>query len=571
MFGKNKHNKMSKSKIYADFVIIGGGTAGCVLASQLATKYRVVLLEAGVDESKNPLITDPLASGNLVLAHTNEFFFGLGHEKGGVVENTRFAGVAGELMGGGSSVNGMQYVRGTPEFFTQWQNYVNDPSWGPDAASSTYKQLETFQGVAGQFDPTNHGYQGPLNVRQGVVNLEAATAFQNALSSLGYPVNQDYNSSSIGSFLYWQLNQTPSEIRASSNTAFLPDLYSIGCNVYKSCSLPCLTVYTKARVTKMRFTQKCCSDKPKAKAVVAIINGVEYVFRSYEKIILSSGFQSPVLLQLFGIGDTSVLQKLCITPIYHNPNVGKHMLNHPIIVLTGVGNVPSPTNPDFPALYSGGAQLPNPTIPGSTTRSLEMIGIATPAGTMANNKLLKAFKMRGCPYFNKYHGRCPFASGSIGTTSKGEEKGVGAFTIATLILDAKSEGTITINNSDPLRMPEFEYNYFGDPSDLATAVGAYKVMYQTLVGMGLTPLGPSESEDITSYILTNYSQAYHWTGSCRMAPSAAEGVVDKDGNVFGVEGLMVADVTVVPFNAAGNTAAPAFLVGATMAKKLLSS
>lgn len=517
-----------------DYIIVGGGTAGCVLASRLQSKGTVLCLEGGLIQDNNPLIAQPTAAGSLVLNYTNDFFWPLGHARVDVApDNKRFPAVAGETLGGGSSVNGMQYVRGSSSFFADWQTISGDADWGPINATNVYKALEKFNGVPGQFNPAAHGFTGPVDIRQAALNVQAATIFQAACATAsGYPAISDYNdpATPIGPFLYWQLFEQPSGIRESSSTAYLQGtLTQKEPNIFVTANNR-LVVYTQAHVTKVLFSSAIGASQPRASGVKAIVSGNETVFFARKKVILCSGFQSPLLLQASGIGDPALLNSLNIPVVVNNPNVGKNMENHPIFSLTATGTVPPATTPDPNGLYSGGAELPDPSV-GGTTRALQFIGIATP----------------GAP---------------------------GAFTIATLLLKAKSLGTVNLLYPDPLRMPIYDFNYFTDPADIATAVAAYDIMYRTLVGMGLTPLGPdpvTQPAAVVTYILTTYSQAYHWTGACRMTQSAATGVVDNTGHVFGVSDLIVADITIIPTSPTGNCAAPAFLIGNIIANKLLAA
>lgn len=226
IFGLNAHDSHQEKpcECSAEYIIVGGGTTGCVLARRLSEHHSVILLEAGLIQDNDPLISDPLNNGNLVLGYTNEFFMPLGHSLyGRAFDNRRFAGIAGELLGGGSSVNAMQYVRGTKAYYAAWEALVKDSSWGPKNVFNEFKKMETFFGVPNQFKPKAHGEHGPIDVRQATNNLPASNEFVQAIVDQGYPGPIDYNDPKypIGAFAYWQLNQKPDKMRESSSTAYL--------------------------------------------------------------------------------------------------------------------------------------------------------------------------------------------------------------------------------------------------------------------------------------------------------------------------------------------------------------
>lgn len=514
-----------------DFIIVGAGTAGCALAKKLSKKFSVLLIEHGIFVNDDPSISIPSNNGTLVLQHTNEFFWGLGHATG--VGGQRNPAVAGDVLGGGSTVNGMQYVRGTKQQFNTVSQNLGDPDWGCDNVLNIYKKIEKFNGVPDQFNPNIHGFKGPLDIRQAVGELESAKIFQNAMANIDEPIppfpDGDYNDVcsplTTGSFLYWQLTQTPEKIRESSNTAYLDKiLRKKSRNIYVSCNKKYqLTMFTKTFVKKVIIDKSCC--KPKAEGVKILFGGhcCHSVYANKE-VILCTGFQSSKLLELSGIGDKEILNKNKIKTIYNNSNVGRNLLNHPVISLLGTGTENQfGIVTDEQGLYSGGAEIDG--VDGE--RRYQLIGI--PVG--AKN-----------------------------------------FLIANVLLVPESKGEIHIQSSDPTRMPLFNFNYF-DPNtpDLDNTVIIYKTMYKILVQMNLTPQGPPIDDDdaIKIYILTSFSQAYHWTGACRMANSSSEGVTNSNGEVFGVDDLRVSDIFIFPINPRGNTQALAYLIGNIIAKKIL--
>jgi choline dehydrogenase len=538
-------------KTTADIIIVGGGNAGCTLAYLLSQRYSVILLEAGTDLSDDPRIFTPSESGTLI-NYVNKYFYPLGHSiKTSPPNDLRQPqpGVSGEILGGGSSVNGMQYVRGTGEYFERWAAAVGDPEWGSPNVSEVYKRIERFNGVTGNFNPTAHGYQGPLDVKQIVVNEQAATVFTTAASVVGgVPNNIDYNDlqNPLGSFVYFQATETPTSLRASSFTAYLKSILrkKKSCdNVYRAhCTCKSLQVVVKARVQRINFEDSDCKRSRKrqhsqtARSVSAVVNGECVEFCARKKVILTAGFQSASLLQLSGIGDSNHLSSICVDTIIHNPNVGQHVVNHPIISITGAVTggagpfTPLPPNYDPQGLYSGGAQLSSVSAPG--IRAYQLIGVASPT--------------------------------QVGLSPS-------AFTIIGLMLDAKSQGYIQIDSSDPNRPPLFDFKYFSDPSDITSGIEIYTYMYNILVQMGLSPLGPDPSDTVAvqTFVTTQYRQAYHWTGMTRMSRTPSDGVVDTDGKVFRTSNLYVADISVAPFNALGNTQALAYLIPNIIADKLL--
>lgn len=529
-------------KTTSGIVIIGAGNTGCAAAKLLADKCSVTVLEAGFDQTDDPDIVIPSRNGNLVLDRTNEYFAGLGHATTDVPNPPayrRFPAIAGLLPGGGSSVNGMQQVQGTAAYYAMLAQLLNDPEWGAANVSEVFKRIQTFNGVA-DYDPAAHGYSGPLDVKQVVLNLQAAELFSSTTATVeGVPENIDYNdfANPIGTFRYWQVTETPQSTRAEAYSAYLkaglvqskddPNVYIATDTRYP------LQVVMRAHLQKIHFDP--CASKPRAVGVTVAVGGVCTRFNASRYVILSTGFQTSSILQCSGVGDAGLLSSLGIDVVVDNPNVGQHMVNHPLITLTGLVDstkpnpfTPLPADYDPQGLYSGGAVLPD----GTGERIYELIGIASP--TIA--------------------GVAPVA-----------------FTIAGLDLAAKSEGQIKIYDKDINRMPNYDFRYLSDPSDVASMIDLYTKEYNILTAMGLLPQGPDPVADpagVENYIRTKFSPAYHWTGMNRMATSSADGVVASDGRVFGTQNLYVADVTIMPRNPLGNTQAMAYLAGNIIADKL---
>lgn len=527
----------------ADYVVVGLGGAGAAVARRLSCKWEVIGLESGTKDDDDPLIFNPLNSGILVPQYINKFFMPNGHTQ--VSDGERFwPYVGGRVFGGGTAVNGMQYVESTPDYWNEIAAIANDPTWGYANVKSVYKDIQNYHGAG---LPCLHGDDGPVDIRAGVTNLEAAEAYVAASNEVtGDKTVIDYNNPKTpnGSYINWQLFQTPGKARVSSSTAYLDNVRKFcECNdgtspvkcreVYLSKSRK-LRIYGKSTVNYVIFerTPSSCeeygSDKPvpRATAVSTLVDGQEVIFRARKGVILCAGFNSPLILQRSGIGHAEELKKLGIKSVHHNPQVGENLFNHSLYVLTGLAtDQPVPgTVTDAEALYTGGAFAADPTTPGDN-RAFQYIGLAS----------------------------APFA-----------------FTIVLQPLVPKSSGFVKLYNSDPNKPPYMQFRYLNTQSEIDSAVAGVKIMRDTLIKMGLTPtVDLSTEEQLLEFININIAQSYHWVGACSMNRDARLGVVDGDLKVHGVKGLYVADDSILPRVPDGNTAAPAILIGNILVNKLL--
>ena len=524
----------------SEVIVVGAGNAGCALARQLSSKYSVTLLEYGYDQSSDPEIATPSSNFTLASQHTNRYFCPLGNATAAQAapSTARGPAFAGKTMGGNSAVNALQMTQGTSSYYDQWAALVGDSSWGSANVDSIYKRIQKFNGIA-DYNPSAHGFTGPLDVKQVVVNEQAADFFSTTTSTLeSVAINVDYNdfASPIGTYKYWQVTETPNSSRADAYSAYLKSVVvqdPANPNVYRSVGTPFpIKIVTRARLQQILFNTS--SGTPNATGVMAVVDGIITQFTSTKYVVLATGFQTSAYLQCSGIGDAAHLTSLGITPLIDNPNVGQHMLNHIVIPLTGVvGLNPNPFTPlppgfDTQGLYSGGAQLAN--LLGD--RAYQFVCTADPV-----------------------------AEGVTPTS----------FTISGIAMDMKSEGYISIFDRDINSIPIYNYNYFSDPYDITSAVAMYTKMYNVLVAMGLTPQGPDpvlNPADVITYITSNFTNANHWVGMNRMSVNSSTGVVDHNALVFGTQNLYVCDISIVPLNTQGNIQAVAYLLGNIIADKL---
>lgn len=529
------------SEFRADFIIVGLGAAGAVVLRMLSDKgYNVIGIEAGGNHDNDPLIFDSQNALSLESAYTWKFFYNQETKPNPDIvlsngNNLVLNYTTGRLNGGGTSINGMQYVRSPDDYWNEW-GAINGPNWNAKAASKAYKKLEKFQGVPKCYNSDSHGFEGKMQIRQApeketVMATKFATALAKATSS---PIIKDYNdpSTPIGTFTRWSLFQQPNGIRASSSTNFLEDIIDTN---GKS-----LSKYHKVRVLQNTTVNKVIFNGNKAIGVEAIRNGQTIIIKSKLEVILSSGIHSNEILQRSGIGDGKLLKSLNIPVIFDNPNVGVGSRNH--LISSAVFSV----NPkDYPgtgkdpdSLYTGGAFLPNPD--GTKERGFQWIGINSPPSDTSPSLLTVVF-------YN---------------------------------LNPESFGTDQIQDKDPLRVSAVAENLMSNPIDLQRIVDVYQKQIIPLNNEfianypGYKLLQPSldiinNKNLLEQYIKDNLDHAHHWTGTVKMDSLSNGGVVNNKGKVYGAECLRVADISVAPVQPRGNTAGPAFSVGQIISDQII--
>jgi len=515
-----------------DYIIVGTGPAGAVIAKTLTDdkKNSVLVIEAGSNNDKDNPIRDSTMALELEERFFPQYFWqGEGVPQPGL-DDRSFEWTTGRLSGGGSSINGEQYVRPTSAVMKEWERLLG-PLWSPRRAVLRFKKLEKYNGVTD--NPAARGYRGRIDIRQApdqptsmakklVLAIERATGLQEIL---------DYNDpkTPLGPFTRWQLYQHPSGRRESSSTAFLSsDIVNPsgrGVNGRR------LRVLYNSTVLRVLFVGK------QAKAVEILKDGKRITASARKKIIIAAGINSAQILLLSGIGPASLLKKAGIPPIFNNPNVGRSLRNHTLNFAVFTTN---PSDRALPpgnanALYTGGAYLPDPTGSSPDRRAVQMLGI-------------------------------------------GSE---GMLTLALIYLRPKSRGSINIQNNDPLKIVLGDEGFLSNPSDMDAVKNIYKT-YVKSIAAELASIDPSyrlvsptpdvidDDSKLEDFIKQNFDHNHHQQSSLRMAPLRRGGVVDRHGNVHGVKNLMIADASIIPFTVDGNTSAAAYLIGYTVARTLLS-
>jgi choline dehydrogenase len=529
--GDSKMDSSHSMNIF-DFIVVGTGPAGAVIAKTLTDdkKTSVLVLEAGENNDRD----QPIRDSRFALELEDEFFPEYFWQGEGVpqpeVDDRTFEWTTGRLSGGGSSINGEQYVRPTPAVLKEWERLLGS-LWSPEQAIRSFKQLENFHGKTNS--PEFHGFNGRLNIRQAPNNspnmtkklvsaIEQATGFNQIL---------DYNDprTPIGPFTRWQLFQKNNGQRESSSTAFLssdimtPDGY--GVNGRK------LRVVYKSSTLRILFREKT------AIGIEFLKEGKKVKAFARKKVIISAGINSAQLLMLSGVGPSNDLRQVGIPVVFDNPNAGKHLTNHTLNTATFTVNqrdIPELQNDPF-SLYTGGAFLPNP-LNGSNNRrrGVQLIGIVSE----------------------------------------------GNLNIAIIFLQPKSRGSIKLQNNDPLKIVLADEGFLENEYDLEAIKAIYRVYIKGIaeqlskIDQNYQLVNPTletidNDEELENFIKENFGHNHHQQSSLRMAPINQGGVVDRYGNVHGVNNLIVADAQIIPFTVDGNTSASAYLIGYTIAKHLM--
>lgn len=522
----------SQSKNTFDFIVVGTGPAGAVIAKTLTDdkKTSVLVLEAGENNDKDEPISDSRFAPELEEKFFSEYFWqGEGVPQPGVDEKS-FEWTTGRLSGGGSSINGEQYVRPTSAVLKEWESHLGS-LWSPEHAIHAFKQLEKYHGKTNS--PEIHGFCGRINIRQ---TPDIPTSISKKLVSsiehvTGLNKILDYNDpkTPLGPFTRWQLYQKTNGQRESSSTAFFssdimtPD--GIGMNGRK------LRVLYKSTALRILFKGK------KAVGIEFLQEGKMVQVFARKKVIISAGINSAHLLMLSGIGPSKDLRDVGIPVVFDNSNVGKFLTNHTLNTATFTINqkdIPELQNDPY-SLYTGGAFLPHPLTGNSNrNRAVQLLGF------VAEEKLI----------------------------------------IAILFLQAKSRGSIKIQSKDPLKIVLADEGFLDNSYDLESIKEIYKT-YIKKIALKLSEIDPTyqlinpsletidDDEQLENFIKENFGHNHHQQSSLRMAPINEGGVVDRYGRVHGVKNLIVADASIIPFTVDGNTSAAAYLIGYTIAKQLI--
>ncbi|QFY08211.1 choline dehydrogenase [Nonomuraea phyllanthi] len=485
-----------------DYVIAGGGAAGAVVAARLVerTSARVLLLEAG-GEAGLPAIRQTGIPGMAALwgdpAVTWPYV---------TVPQAGLAGRTvplpqGRVLGGGSSINAMLYVRGNRRDYDGWAAQGND-GWSYDEVLPCFRRAEDYGDGAGP----HHGTGGPMTVSRLSAMSEVSRAFLRAAAELGFPGGEDWDYNGAvqeGAFAY-QSTRTKDEQRSSTAFSYLDPLRGH----------PRLTVLTGATATRVLL------DGTVATGVEYVRDGAVHRAEASTEVIVSCGaLASPKLLMLSGIGPAAALREHGLAVAADLPGVGANLHDHLIL---GVA-------------YAARSELPLPEL-------LAEVGLFPP----------------GDPDLQLLFGPVQFVADEYRVDGP-------VFTFAPVLARPRSRGTLALRSADPADAPLVDPRYLAEPADLAALVRGIELCRELAHTAALCSFhdresAPGRGTDLAAYVRATATTVWHPVGTCRMGPDQGA-VVDPALRVRGIDRLRVADASIMPSIPAGNTAAATVMIG----------
>ncbi len=522
-----------------DYVVVGAGSAGCVVASRLSEDpgIRVLLVEAGPAD-RNPWIHVPGGLFKLIHNPGVDWCYQTEPEPG--LDGRRMRWPRGRVLGGSSSINGMVYIRGQREDFDHWASLGN-AGWAYDDVLPYFRRSEDQQRGADDY----HGVAGPLAVSDPRFRLPIVDAFVRAAVEAGYPRQDDFNGERQEGAGHFQLNVRDGR-RCSAARAFLSPARG----------RPNLDVATTALVHRISF------DRRRATGIEYLKGDVLHRASALREVVVCAGaINTPQLLMLSGVGDGDALRGLGIDVVQHLPGVGRNLQDH--LQAKAIFRVRTPmTLNDEARSFAGRMRI------GADY-------VFRRRGPLSFGASLAGAFVRSDPSLGRPDIQFHFQPLSLDGFDRPLHP-FSAFTLSGCQLRPTSRGSLALRSSDPRATPVIRANYLADPGDARALVAGLRIARDIASAPALArhvvdewQPGPElrSDDDLLRYVRSVAATVFHPSGTCRMG-LGPDAVVDPALRVHGIEGLRVADASIMPTLVSGNTNAATIMIGERAAELL---
>ena len=525
-----------------DYIIVGAGSAGCVLANRLTAdgRYSVLLLEAGPPDAY-PWIHVPIGYAKTMFDARYNWCFYTEPDPG--MNGRKIYWPRGKTLGGSSSINGLIYVRGQREDYDRWAAAGN-AGWSYDDVLPYFKRLE--HSVGG--DPAYHGRDGPLWCSPIGRRHELIDAVIAGAGELGIARNDDFNGAAQEGAGYYHLS-TRRGWRCSTAVAYLKPARR----------RENLRIETGTQATRIAFNGR------RAGGVSYRRRGDEHTARARREVLLCAGaVQTPQLLQLSGVGPEALLRSFGIPVVHELPGVGENLQDHLQARVIYECTRPITTNDDLASFWR--------------TIGMGIDYLFTRDGPMAVGINQGGIFARACP-----DATTPDVQFHIATLSSdmagSPTHAFSGFTMSVCQLRPQSRGWVRIRSADPLTAPAMQANYLSTQADRETLIAGIRLARRLAATGALSPYvkceyrpGPDvESDaDLLEFARNTGGTIFHPSGTCKMGEARdRHAVVDPELRVHGVEGVRVVDCSIMPTLTSGNTNVPVIMIAEKAADLIL--